>query len=226
MMHFLSIISLTAARDPLSVDFYNGADSLEEEFKQIRDSEANKDTKFDGLDDQEDSDANDEPPNFLRPKLNESYPYNCKIVERVDRDSLTEPTDVSELTPDSVKLVYALGDSISAGFGAFGYPVEYRYAAFSGGQGDDMTPTMPWYLKHHSPNLRGASFGTILPETPSFRTYYALSNIKENAALTSSVIQDVLDLQIPYIEDQDYSIVAQDGWKVVTLFIGANNIWE
>jgi len=160
------------------------------------------------------------PEDFLKPKLNQTYPFNCTSPLK-DRGSDSVPTDVSQLRPKDVKYVMAMGDSITAGFGAYGYPVEYRGVAWSDGTGSAQEPTLPFYLRHFNPNVTGASSGTILPETPAFRTYFAPLSLVDNVALTSSLVEDVKNLQIPYLARRN---ISEDDWKVLTIFIGANNI--
>jgi len=74
------------------------------------------------------------------------------------------------LRPDDIKVVAALGDSITAGFGAKGIQdgtiinlnnlAEDRGISFAAG-GDDGAITIPNFLKHYNPNLIGASLGIL-----------------------------------------------------------------
>eukprot|EP01121_Diplochlamys_sp_Union-15-3_P013437 TRINITY_DN4168_c0_g1_i6.p1 TRINITY_DN4168_c0_g1~~TRINITY_DN4168_c0_g1_i6.p1 ORF type:complete len:176 (-),score=24.99 TRINITY_DN4168_c0_g1_i6:9-482(-) len=94
--------------------------------------------------------------------------YNCSKLP-------TPPpaTKVTQLRPGNIKVVMALGDSISAGFAMdTGVPLEWRGLVFSiGGDkyetefSDDPAVTIPNYLLHYNPSLVGTSVGTTIPLT-------------------------------------------------------------
>lgn len=145
----------------------------------------------------------------------EKFPFNC-----TSKSSQPVPTNAQKLHPEHIRQVMTLGDSITAGFGMGAEPVEHRGKSWSGGEGDETAPTLPWFLSHFSKKITGASHGEIVPETPNFRRYDAPDNIQSNAAISASKAQDVIDFQIDYLLTRNIT----DEWKVLSLFIGANDI--
>jgi len=135
-------------------------------------------------------------------------------------------TKVTQLHPGNIKVVMAVGDSISAGFAMKGWPAEYRGLVFSmGGDkyvsdfSDDLALTIPNFLKHYSPNLNGQSFGESVPLTKG--TYL-------NGAVSGAKVED-LPGQIDYVvytatTTYKNAIDWQNDWKLLTIFIGANNL--
>lgn len=93
---------------------------------------------------------------------------------------------VHKLTPFDADLVGALGDSITAGFGALSLDLihmftEYRGISWSaGGDSDlDIYVTLPNILKKYKPNLQGFSTGTVPLLIP-------LTNIHLNKAVSGT----------------------------------------
>ncbi|ORX57533.1 hypothetical protein DM01DRAFT_1382070 [Hesseltinella vesiculosa] len=132
-----------------------------------------------------------------------------------------EQRDASHLRPQDIKLVIALGDSITAGFGMtsgrppFASVLEYRGKAFSVG-GDDNEYTLHNFLDVYSETL-GSPEGVTLPLSKGKALNNAVSGSKAQD-LDSQVSRLVHQLQRP-----PYDTVRQ-AWKLVTLFIGANNV--
>jgi hypothetical protein len=159
-----------------------------------------------------------------------------------DCPSLPPPppvNDVNKLRPGNIKAVMAVGDSISAGFamraGRFWDIldlVEFRGDVFSAG-GNPGSITVPNFLKKYNPNIVGMSVGytwpldvirwknhLIDPWNPNV-TYL-------NGAQSMARIQDV-PAQVDYITqllNTTYSGIVdmKNDWKLMTIFIGANNI--
>ncbi|CEP08885.1 hypothetical protein [Parasitella parasitica] len=127
------------------------------------------------------------------------------------------------LRPNDIKAVIAIGDSISAGFGMisgrppFSTILEYRGKVFSVG-GDKGEYTIPNYLSvWTNTSSRGPPTGYTLP----------LSRGKQlDNAVSGSKTQD-LDEQISrlvYLLSTSKYKDVKDEWKLITLFIGANNV--
>jgi len=148
--------------------------------------------------------------------------YNCP--------SLPPPppaTSVTALHPGNIKVVMALGDSISAGFAMKGFPVEYRGLVFSVGGDeyisdfeDTKAVTIPNILKFYNPNLQGQATGETIPFTQG--DYL-------DGAIVEAKIEDI-PAQVQYLintlKSAEYSgtIDFNNDWKLLTLFIGANNL--
>jgi len=136
-------------------------------------------------------------------------------------------TSITQLHPGNIKVVMALGDSISAGFAMKGVPVEYRGLVFSiGGDTyvsdieDTKAVTVPNILKIYNPNLQGQATGESTPFTAG---QYL------DAAIVEAKIGDIpkqVQYLITTLKSAEYAgkIDFQNDWKLLTLFIGANNL--
>ncbi|KAG1176438.1 hypothetical protein G6F70_005064 [Rhizopus microsporus] len=130
--------------------------------------------------------------------------------------------DAYHLRPNDIKSVIALGDSITAGFGMmsgrppFSTILEYRGKSFSVG-GDPGEYTLPNFLSTYADELKGSPEGITLP----------LSRGKDlNNAITGAKCQDLdqqVDRLIRVLKKKEYKDI-RDEWKLITIFIGANNI--
>jgi phospholipase B1 len=97
--------------------------------------------------------------------LDDIFDFNCPSLL-----PLTKPaTSVHELRPQDIKVVMAMGDSVTAAFAALGEQhdikdvYEYRGISWSIG-GDPNSTTIPSLLKHYNPDLVGASIGSHFAE--------------------------------------------------------------
>jgi small subunit ribosomal protein S29e/phospholipase B1 len=123
---------------------------------------------------------------------------------------------VRKLAPGNIGAVMALGDSITAGFAAKDLPVEYRGSVYSTGLGPNTTHSLASYLIKYNPDLTGWSENVTAPLTPFGEGL--------NFAVSEAKIADVpgqiarmkkkMDIAYPQVKDQ---------WKLLTLFIGAND---
>ncbi|XP_065179526.1 phospholipase B1, membrane-associated-like [Sycon ciliatum] len=161
-------------------------------------------------------------------------PFNCPSLPARNATS----TSVHSLHPQDVKVVMAMGDSLTAGFGEMGVQglehdlLEWRGWSFSMG-GAPNASTIPAYLKRYNPDLIGMSlgehtwefcWGLICPErrhpeldrlnaAQSFAMMYNLANGKGN--------------QLSYLIEQlkaDSRIDFENDWKVLSIYIGSNDM--
>ncbi|KAF7723106.1 hypothetical protein EC973_002336 [Apophysomyces ossiformis] len=104
------------------------------------------------------------------------------------------PTSVHDLRPDDIKVIGAIGDSITAGLLAKNIDTEYatlkdirEYRGLSGFMGvSEGTVSVANYIKHYSPYLVGGSDGTEqLPICPGIAKEY--SDSSENNTMISNV---------------------------------------
>ena len=130
-----------------------------------------------------------------------SVEFNCDTKEIA---SLGEATNVDELKPSDVEVVAAIGDSMTA---------EYRGVSWSIG-GDEGATTLPNLIKHYNPNLQGYSVKTGKEGT---------ANTAYNFAVSGAVASDLLE-QATHLVDRIKSDNLNGKWKVVTLFIGGNDL--
>ncbi|CAG8569123.1 1584_t:CDS:10 [Diversispora eburnea] len=126
-------------------------------------------------------------------------------------------SNVHDLRPDDIKLILALGDSITTAFGAgakcknnggdnnhLEELYEYRGVSYAMG-GDDGTISLANFYKHYSPELRGASIGNHIIEfcygilCPPKQYHPELDNL--NAALSGAMVKN-LDYEIDYLLSQ------------------------
>eukprot|EP01127_Copromyxa_protea_P013991 TRINITY_DN3831_c0_g1_i1.p1 TRINITY_DN3831_c0_g1~~TRINITY_DN3831_c0_g1_i1.p1 ORF type:complete len:355 (-),score=89.42 TRINITY_DN3831_c0_g1_i1:44-1108(-) len=135
-------------------------------------------------------------------------------------------TNVTGLRPADIKVVMALGDSISAGFAMKGLPAEYRGLVFSiGGDkyvsdfGNELARTIPNFLMHYNPNLQGQSTGESIPLTQGTYLNGAISGAKIQG-VPGQIDYLVQTAQTTYKDKIDW----ENDWKLLTLFIGANNL--
>ncbi|XP_063975285.1 phospholipase B1, membrane-associated-like isoform X2 [Diachasmimorpha longicaudata] len=154
-------------------------------------------------------------------KIPDSLPFPCN---KTGGRSRTVPSSVHRLRPGDIDVIAAMGDSLTAGFGLyanniFDLFIENRgSSAFGGGQGTWRdTLTLPNILKEFNGNLFG------------FATRDAWSHHPEsqfNVAESTSMSRDM-----PYMAKSLISRMRSDPrvdmtnhWKLVSIFIGANDI--
>jgi len=136
--------------------------------------------------------------------------------------SPVKPTDARKLKPGDVDIVMALGDSISAGFGAEARSLidlftEYRGTSFSigGAKAIEDCSTLANILQKYNIHLTGFSTGTGNEGS---------ANAKLNVAVTGATSFDLLPQVTSLINKlQSYD---PNGWKVLTLFIGGNDLCD
>lgn len=145
----------------------------------------------------------------------------------------TPPTTIYDLHPNDIKVVMALGDSITAGFGLMGLDggvEEYRGKSWSIGSDSNAT-TLFNFLKFYNPALIGGSKGShvveicIDPVCPDFQYHPALDVL--NAAQSGAMVDDLDKHEFNYLIKQmanNPNIDMQNDWKVLTLLIGANDL--
>ncbi|RIA98105.1 hypothetical protein C1645_174973 [Glomus cerebriforme] len=151
----------------------------------------------------------------------------------------TLPRSVHDLRIDDIKVIMALGDSITAGFGAKGHNVkapidihklhENRGVSFSIG-GDPGAVTIANFIQHYSPELIGPSTGDHLVELcyglicPPYQ--YKPEKDRFNAA-QSGMMASNLTIELNYLLEQLYKEpmeVVLKSYKLLNFFIGSNDI--
>ncbi len=143
------------------------------------------------------------------------------------------PTNASDVAPQDVSRVAALGDSITAGFGMHGWADGLQSANEDRGRawsiGGDAAWTLPALLNQNRPSasrVLGASRGLHAPEVCALgkcsphRASDAL-----NAAQSGAVAAN-MPAQASYITELVKSTPAlrTDGWTLVTILVGANDL--
>ncbi|XP_049338551.1 phospholipase B1, membrane-associated [Astyanax mexicanus] len=158
-----------------------------------------------------------QPPVTLPP--NWGSKFSCKNTEPSD----TVPTSVHRLRPGDVDVVAALGDSLTAGFGAKANNIiqllnEERGVSWSIGGDDTLetVTTIPNILKKFNRNVFGFSKGRS--KRPNG------FNMAVSGAKASGIPGQVRDL-IEALRNST-SVNFQQDWKLVTLFIGGNDLCQ
>ncbi|XP_054617588.1 phospholipase B1, membrane-associated-like isoform X1 [Dunckerocampus dactyliophorus] len=142
--------------------------------------------------------------------------------------SNSTPTSVHELRPGDIRVVAAVGDSLTAGNGiassqtnVLDVLTQYRGLSWSiGGDGNLTTvTTLPNILKHFNPNVTGYSVGRGKQHTP-----HAFLN-QAVAGATSKDLPTQVRTLVARMKN-DSRINFESDWKVITVFIGGNDICE
>ncbi|XP_034555910.1 phospholipase B1, membrane-associated-like [Notolabrus celidotus] len=142
--------------------------------------------------------------------------------------SPSTPATVHELRPGDIKVVAAVGDSLTAGNGIPSNPnnildvlQQYRGLSWSIGGDENLTSvtTLPNILKYFNQNLTGYSLGMGRQQTPQ-----AFLNQAVAGAKSKDVPPQVRALVARMKNDS--RIDFESDWKVITLFIGGNDVCD
>ncbi|XP_063040246.1 phospholipase B1, membrane-associated [Engraulis encrasicolus] len=137
--------------------------------------------------------------------------------------SPTIPTSVHSLRPGDIKVVASLGDSITAGFGAKAKNIlqlvnEERGVSWSIGGDETLetVTTLPNILKNFNPNVYGFSKGNKKKDKGF--------NVAISGAKVSGIPGQVRSLIQAWRNDSKVDM--ENDWKIVTLFIGGNDLCQ
>nr|XP_021145178.1 phospholipase B1, membrane-associated isoform X1 [Columba livia]XP_021145179.1 phospholipase B1, membrane-associated isoform X1 [Columba livia] len=155
-----------------------------------------------------------------------TYGANISCSDR--RPSDTVPVSVHNLKPADIRVIGALGDSITAGNGAkskrydlLDVLTQYRGVSWSGGGDESLSTvtTLANILREFNPSLIGYSIGTGRQDT---------DNASLNQAVAGNHAEHV-PAQVRRLVDRmknDTRIDFQTDWKLITLFIGGNDLCQ
>ncbi|XP_077008603.1 phospholipase B1, membrane-associated [Tamandua tetradactyla] len=142
--------------------------------------------------------------------------------------SHTIPTSVHRLKPADIKVIGALGDSLTAGNGAGSKPrdildvfTQYRGLSWSVGGDQDIgtVTTLANILREFNPSLKGFSVGKGKENQPTaFFNQAVAGDRAEDLPVQARKLVDLMK--------QDTSINFQEDWKLITLFIGGNDLCD
>ena len=149
------------------------------------------------------------------------FPCDVSLI-----NALPSATNVHELRPTDVRVIGAIGDSMTAALfakvsGVLGllpsfidkHLLEYRGVSWSIG-GDSGVTTLPNLIKRYNPSLSGYSVKTGKEGT---------SNAAYNFAVSGAVASDLLG-QAQLLVNRIKSDNLENEWKVITVFIGGNDL--
>ncbi|RNA35913.1 phospholipase membrane-associated-like [Brachionus plicatilis] len=160
-------------------------------------------------------------PNYFNYTSKTSFTCDLQVSDEV-------PTSVHKLKPGDIKVVAALGDSLTASLGSnartiLGLLIEYRGRSWSIGGNQELEKllTLPNLLKKFNPNLKGFSVGKNIMF--SGKTGKGL-----NVAVSGQEANHVPE-QASILIDRlrsDPEIDFQNDWKLVTIFVGGNDLCD
>ncbi|XP_076605074.1 phospholipase B1, membrane-associated [Chaetodon auriga] len=160
-----------------------------------------------------------DPPPIPPPVTNWGRDFSC--AHRAPSDSV--PTSVHRLRPADIKVVGALGDSLTAAFGAradnlLELGIEDRGVSWSIGGDETLetVTTLPNILKKFNPDIKGVSMGKGKDQT-GFNV--AVSGAK--VAGIPGQVRVLIDAM-----KNDPTVDFENDWKLVTLFIGGNDLCQ
>ncbi|XP_046738835.1 phospholipase B1, membrane-associated isoform X2 [Diprion similis] len=156
----------------------------------------------------------------LQNTVSPSTPFPCKLT---NTRSPKPPTSVHKLRPGDIDVIAAMGDSLTAGFGAISTQLphliaENRGVSWSGGGQSSWREylTLPNIIKVFNPNLIGYAL------SDSFSTHKESQlNVAEGFAMSADMpfMAQVLIKRIK----SDPRINLKKHWKLISLMIGAND---
>ncbi|CAB1343107.1 unnamed protein product [Coregonus sp. 'balchen'] len=170
------------------------------------------------------SDHTSEPSPLLDPIMGTHMP--CE-----DRSpSNSPPTSVHALRPGDIKVIAAVGDSLTAGNGVgsgssvnnlLDVQTQYRGLSWSIGGDENLTTvtTLPNILREFNPFLTGYSVAKGKEHTPQAFLNQAVAGEK------AKDIPDQVRALVARMKN-DSRVNFQEDWKVITLFIGGNDMCE
>jgi len=156
---------------------------------------------------------------FRDPSMN--FTFNCKI-----EPSPQPPTSVHQLRAGDIKVVAALGDSLTAALGSnaktvIGLLVEYRGRSWSigGDKSLEELVTLPNILKMFNPKVVGFTTGTDI----SFLTKEGKGlNVAVSGQEANHIPEQAKRLVQRLKESKEINF--ENDWKLITLFIGGNDL--
>ena len=160
--------------------------------------------------------------NKIQRQFSEKDKFFCDL--RYGARSEKVPNSVHKLTPGDIDIVGAIGDSLTAGNGAFATNtlqvlLEGRGVSWSiGGEGSWRSYlTLPNILKEYNPNLYGYSIN-------EYSTSYEKSS-RFNAAEAGAMSQDTVTQAKNLVKRMrsDKNVDIKNHWKLVTHMIGGND---
>eukprot|EP00794_Sanderia_malayensis_P015099 gene15099-16657_t len=161
----------------------------------------------------------------MRPPLLES-PVGANL-SCPPTSSFSVPKSVHRLTPADIKVVAAIGDSWTAGFGARSRTlqdlfVEFRDVSWSiGGHGQlEEATTLPNILKKYNPNIFG--FSEQITPVGDFKEKLSNFNFAKSGATVEDASEIVEDL-VSMMKEAELIDFKRD-WKLITLFVGSADL--
>ncbi|KAK2494982.1 hypothetical protein MC885_003702 [Smutsia gigantea] len=174
-----------------------------------------------------------------------SFPGRSSFILRgvgtVSFHSLLLAFSVHRLKLADIKVLGALGDSLTAGNGAGSKPgnlldvlTQYRGLSWSGGGDHNLSSVttlamhlffvFPDILREFSPSLKGFSVGTGTQNSPgAFLNQAVAGDRAEDLPVQARKLVDLMKNDMASLGEK---INFQEEWKIITLFIGGNDLCD
>ncbi|CAG8601318.1 4500_t:CDS:2, partial [Cetraspora pellucida] len=179
---------------------------------------------------------------FVQKPFSTSSQYNIFVNDITLCPSLTPrtspPASVHDLRPDDIKVIMALGDSITAGFQAdatcdennntANKLYEYRGVSYAMG-GDTGAVSVANFFKYYSPELKGASLGYhhievcygVLCPPKQYKPELDQMNAAQSGAMAKNLDHEV-EYLLQQIQKEPEEI--RNSWKFLNVFVGPNDL--
>ncbi|XP_029452606.1 phospholipase B1, membrane-associated [Rhinatrema bivittatum] len=158
--------------------------------------------------------------------LERKHGTNFSCSDRSPSD--TVPISVHDLRPADIKVVAAVGDSLTAGNGAGSSPnnvldvlTQYRGLSWTIGGNENISTvtTLPNILREFNPLLQGFSTGTGSNNGPNSFLNQAVPGAKSKDILKQ--VQTLVNLM-----KNDSRVNFTEDWKLLSIFIGGNDLCD
>ncbi|GMS82223.1 hypothetical protein PENTCL1PPCAC_4398 [Pristionchus entomophagus] len=159
------------------------------------------------------------------------YPYGDSDLRCTPMDPTPgRPKDTHHIRPSDIRIIAAIGDSLTAGRDALtestnDIGTEYRGIAFDAGGDSNLSTrtTLPNIVSHFSPSLIGASHGTRKGKMVLNRGDPSTDfNVAVSGSLSTDLMEQVEELERRLRSSK--SVNYEEDWKLITLFVGSNDL--
>ncbi|XP_053162282.1 phospholipase B1, membrane-associated isoform X2 [Hemicordylus capensis] len=166
------------------------------------------------------------PPESRAEAISQQRSFGTSIPCSSRIPSNTVPASVHNLRPADIKVIGALGDSITAGNGAGSSPrdvldvlTQYRGLSWSVGGNENISTvtTLANILREFNPSLLGFSTGKGGESKPEAYLNQAVAGARSEHV--PAQVRKLIELM-----KTDPKINLQEDWKIITLFIGGNDL--
>ncbi|XP_013378101.1 PREDICTED: phospholipase B1, membrane-associated isoform X3 [Chinchilla lanigera] len=167
-------------------------------------------------------------PRLLKPQRQPEVREGTEVIcpDKDPSDSI--PTSVHRLKPADIKVIGAMGDSLTAGNGAGSRPgnildvlTQYRGLSWSAGGDHNISSvtTLANILREFNPSLKGFSTGTGRENSEGAFLNQAVAGARAGGLAVQA--RRLVDLM-----KSDSRINFQEDWKIITVFIGGNDLCD
>lgn len=157
----------------------------------------------------------------LQERIPDDIPFPCNTT---NTRSFVRPTNINRLRPGDIDVIASIGDSLTAANGGMSNNIlhilnENRAISFSGGGKGTWREilTLPNILKEFNPNLYGYSVNNVLALEKQSRL-----NVAEPMIMSRDMTYQAKSLIKRMKADKRVNM--KEDWKVLTIFVGNNDV--